>query len=140
MRSAVAANSQSACSSGGWGLRSSLNPPPLSFHPPTALIFRQNRFQAALLCSQRAAARLFVMGGREPSRPERNSLNSNLHSCSLSILEELPRHRYSDLIGLGCITTLYVQCFLPKCQTNKLSDSHMDGRGRRSGLFFFALS
>lgn len=43
---------------------------------PTALLLKQNHFQAAPLCSKRC-------GGRELSR------KSNLHSCSLFILEKV---------------------------------------------------
>lgn len=48
---------------------------------PTALLLKQNHFQAALLCSKHC-------GGRELSR------KSNLHSCSLFILERLHCHWY----------------------------------------------
>lgn len=48
---------------------------------PTALLLKQNHFQAAPLCSKRC-------GGRELSR------KSNLHSCSLFILERLHCHWY----------------------------------------------
>ncbi len=67
---------------------------PLLFSP-TAFILRQNHFQAALLCSQCCCSALCV-GGRELSR-QRNSRNSNLHSCSLSILESVPHHNYLNL-------------------------------------------
>lgn len=46
---------------------------------PTALLLKQNHFQAAPLCSKRC-------GGRELSR------KSNLHSCSLFLLERLCCH------------------------------------------------
>ncbi len=84
---------------------------PLPLSPPTALLLGQNHFQAALQPVLPLSS--LCVGGRELSR-QRNSLNSNLHSCSLSILERLPRHRHSNLnmAWMYNYTALCTMCIL----------------------------
>lgn len=131
----MAANSQPACESAGQGLWSALPPP----SAPTALLLRQNHFQAALLCSQRCSSALCVLGeGSSAGRETAGTVNSTTARSPF-----WKGYLVTDIlipICLSCRITLLhvlcVHCFLLSCQASKLSDSHMDSRGRRSDLFF----
>lgn len=103
---------------------------------PTALLLRQNHFQAALLCSERSA--LCAMG--EGSSAGRETAVTVTSTAARSPFWK--GYVVTDIListWLECVILNYVQCvqFPLNCQTNKLSDSHMDSRGRKSGSGFF---
>lgn len=105
---------------------------------PSALLLRQNQFQAALLCSKRSA--LCAMGeGSSAGRETAVTVTSTAARTPFwkgYVVTDIPISTWLECIIILCVQC--VQCFLLNCQTNKLSASHMDDRGRKSGLFFLS--
>lgn len=103
---------------------------------PAALLLRQNHFQAAPLCSKRSA--LCAMGeGSSAGRETAVTVTSTAARTPFwkgYVVADIPISTWLECIIILCVQC--VQCFLLNCQTNKLSASHMDNRGRKSGLFF----
>lgn len=113
--------------------------------PPPRLLPPQRRFSgeaiSKLLCS---AARLFVCWGKGAQQAEKRSVQKPPqllapHFGKVSSSDRL----IGPSLAKCVITQLYVPCVLCSLlnhQTNKVSVSHVDSRGRRSGSFLSSLS